>query len=62
MYGAILESSVCEQSARVTSMDSADKNAGEMVEHLTLQFNQARQGAITQEIIEIVSGVDAAAK
>lgn len=59
LYGAILEASCCEQSARIASMDSAVKNADEMVETLTLRYNQARQGAITQEIIEIVGGANA---
>lgn len=59
LFGLVLESSCCEQSARVTSMDSAVKNADEMIDTLTLQYNQARQGTITQEIIEIVSGADA---
>lgn len=59
LFGAILESSSCEQSARITSMDSAVKNADEMISALTLAYNQARQGAITQEIIEIVGGADA---
>lgn len=59
LYGAILESSACEQSARIISMDSAVKNADEMIESLTLLYNQARQGAITQELIEIVGGANA---
>jgi len=59
LYGAILESSACEQSARIASMDSAAKNADEMIRSLTLRYNQARQGAITQEIIEIVGGANA---
>lgn len=59
LYGAMLESSVCEQSARIASMDAAVKNSDEMIESLTLQYNQARQGTITQELIEIVSGASA---
>lgn len=59
IYGAILEASSCEQSARVTSMDSAVKNSDEMISRLSLQYNQARQGRITQEIIEITGGADA---
>ena len=59
VYGAILESAACEQSARVAAMDAAVKNAGEMIDTLTLRYHQARQGEITQEIIEIVSGADA---
>jgi F-type H+-transporting ATPase subunit gamma len=56
LYGAILESAVCEQSARITSMDSAARNADDMIRKLELFYNQIRQGAITQEIIEIVNG------
>jgi F-type H+-transporting ATPase subunit gamma len=59
VYGAMLESMVCEQAARMTSMDSASRNAGEILESLTLEFNRKRQGAITQEINEIVSGANA---
>jgi F-type H+-transporting ATPase subunit gamma len=58
-YGAMLESAVCEQAARMTSMDSASRNAGEILDDLTLEFNRKRQGAITQEINEIVSGANA---
>ena len=50
------ESFTCEVVARRFAMDSAGKNAGEMIENLTLQYNRARQGAITQEITEIVAG------
>ena len=59
IYGAILESAACEHSARIATMDSAVKNAGEMIDALTLLYHQARQGEITREIIEIVSGADA---
>ena len=59
IYGAMLESSVCEQAARMTSMDAAARNADEIVEDLTLQYNRQRQGAITQEISEIVGGANA---
>ena len=62
LYGVLLESAVCEQSARITSMDGAAKAADEMIAQLTLQYNQARQGAITQEITEIVRGADAVAQ
>ena len=60
VYAAILESAACEHSARIATMDSAVKNAGGMIEALTLLYHQARQGEITREIIEIVSGADAA--
>lgn len=56
LYGALCESLASEQAARRTAMDSASKNAEDMLEVLTLQFNRARQGAITQEITEIVAG------
>jgi F-type H+-transporting ATPase subunit gamma len=59
LYGAMIESAVCEQASRMTSMDAAARNAGEIVEDLTLQFNRQRQGAITQEISEIVGGANA---
>ena len=56
LYGALCESRASEQAARRTAMDSATKNADEMIEDLSLKFNQARQAAITQEITEIVAG------
>ena len=59
VYGAIAESWASELGARRTAMDSASKNAGDMVSALSLQYNRARQAAITQEITEIVSGANA---
>jgi len=59
MYAAIISGALCEQAARMTSMDSSTKNAGEIIEKLTLQFNRQRQSNITQEITEIVSGANA---
>ncbi|MFP4697374.1 MAG: ATP synthase F1 subunit gamma [Eubacteriales bacterium] len=59
IYGALRESIASEQGARMTAMDSATKNAGEMIEGLTLEFNRARQASITQEISEIVGGAEA---
>ena len=59
IYGAMVESTVCEQASRMTSMDAATRNAGEIVDKLTLQFNRQRQSAITQEISEIVGGANA---
>ncbi len=56
LYGALCESRASEQAARRTAMDSATQNAEEMIENLSLQFNRARQAAITQEITEIVAG------
>ena len=59
IYGTLCESVASEQGARRTAMDAATKNAGEMIEHLNLYYNRARQAAITQEITEIVAGADA---
>ena len=59
IFGAMMESAVCEQASRMTSMDSATRNATEIIEDLTLEFNRKRQGMITQEITEIVSGANA---
>jgi F-type H+-transporting ATPase subunit gamma len=56
LYGALCESRAAEQAARRTAMDSATKNADEMIEDLSLKYNRARQAAITQEITEIVAG------
>ena len=56
LYGALCESRASEQAARRTAMDSATQNADEMIADLSLQFNRARQAAITQEITEIVAG------
>ncbi len=56
LYGALCESRASEQAARRSAMDSATKNANEMIEDLSLKFNRARQAAITQEITEIVAG------
>ncbi len=56
IYGALCESVASEQGARRTAMDSATKNAEEMIDDLNLKYNRARQGAITQEITEIVAG------
>ncbi len=59
IFGALVESATCEQAARMTSMDSATENADGMIGKLNLVYNRARQGAITQEINEIVSGASA---
>ena len=59
VYGALCESVSSELAARRTAMDSASKNASDMIEHLSLNYNRARQAAITQEITEIVAGADA---
>jgi F-type H+-transporting ATPase subunit gamma len=59
IYRAILESIASEQGARMTAMDSASKNAGDLIGSLTLNMNRIRQAAITKEIIEVVSGAAA---
>ena len=59
VYRALLESVASEQGARMTAMDSASKNAGELIQTLTLNMNRIRQASITREIIEIVSGASA---
>lgn len=56
IYGAVCESFSSELSARRNAMDSATKNAGEMIDSLSIKYNRARQGAITQEITEIIGG------
>ena len=58
MYGAMVEAYASEQTARMTAMDNATQNAGEMLEQLTLMSNQARQAKITNELIEIVNGAE----
>ena len=59
IYGAMCESVASELGARRTAMDSASKNAGDMIDHLNLYYNRARQAAITQELTEIVAGAQA---
>ena len=59
MFQALLESAAAEQAARMTAMDNATENAEDMIDELTLEFNRARQAAITTEIMEIVSGSEA---
>lgn len=59
LYYAQLQNAACEQSSRMVAMDNASKNAGEMVEKLTLEFNKARQQSITMELCEIISGAEA---
>lgn len=59
VFRALLESAAAEQAARMTAMDSATKNAAEMIDDLTLNMNRVRQAKITREIIEIVSGAAA---
>ena len=59
LYRALLESAASEQGARMTAMRNASKNAGELIDGLTLEMNRARQAAITQEILEVVAGAEA---
>ncbi|HEX6187819.1 MAG TPA: ATP synthase F1 subunit gamma, partial [Pyrinomonadaceae bacterium] len=59
IFRALLESIASEQGARMTAMEAASKNAGELISTLTLNMNRVRQAAITREIIEIVSGASA---
>ncbi len=59
LWAALLESNAAENGARMAAMDAATKNAGELIEKLTLEMNRIRQAAITREIIEVVSGSDA---
>jgi F-type H+-transporting ATPase subunit gamma len=59
IFAALLESAASEQGARMTAMRNASKNAGELIDRLTLEMNRARQAEITQEILEVVAGADA---
>jgi len=61
LYRALLESAASEQGARMTAMRNASKNAGELIDSLTLSMNRARQSEITQEILEVVGGAEALA-
>lgn len=58
VFRALLESSASEQGARMSAMDSASRNASDMIGKLTLQYNRARQAAITKELMEIISGAE----
>jgi len=58
LFRALLESGASEQGARMSSMDSASRNAADMIDRLTLQYNRARQAAITKELMEIISGAE----
>lgn len=60
LYGALVEAVASENGARMQAMDAATSNADEMIDKLTLQFNRARQGSITQELTEIIAGANAA--
>ena len=58
IFKAMLESSASEQGSRMSAMDNATRNAGEMVDKLTIEYNRSRQAAITKELIEIISGAE----
>ena len=59
IYTALLENAASEQGARMAAMDNATRNAGEMIDRLTIEYNRSRQAAITKELIEIISGAEA---
>ena len=59
IFRALLDSAAGEHAARMTAMDNATRNAGDMINDLTLQYNRARQAYITKELIEIISGAEA---
>ena len=59
LFSALLENGASEQGARMSAMDNATRNAGEMIDKLTIQFNRSRQAVITNELIEIISGAEA---
>ncbi|MED5305112.1 MAG: F0F1 ATP synthase subunit gamma [Pseudomonadota bacterium] len=59
IYSALLESSAAELAARMTAMDNATRNAGDLIDRLTLVYNRTRQATITKELIEIISGAEA---
>ena len=59
IYRALLESVASEHGARMTAMDSATNNANDLIDRLTLQYNRARQAAITKELMEIIGGAEA---
>ena len=59
LFRAMLENAASEQGSRMTAMDNATRNAGEMINKLTIQYNRTRQAAITTELIEIIAGAEA---
>ncbi|MGY2733132.1 F0F1 ATP synthase subunit gamma [Sphingomonas sp. UYP23] len=59
IFGALLENAASEQGSRMTAMDNATRNAGDMINRLTIQYNRSRQAAITTELVEIISGAEA---
>ncbi|MBM3606742.1 MAG: ATP synthase F1 subunit gamma, partial [Alphaproteobacteria bacterium] len=59
IFAALLENAASEQGARMSAMDNATRNAGDMIDRLTTEYNRSRQAAITKELIEIISGAEA---
>jgi F-type H+-transporting ATPase subunit gamma len=59
VFRALLDSAAGEQAARMTAMDNATRNAGDMIKNLSVKYNRARQAYITKELIEIISGAEA---
>ena len=59
IYTALLENAASEQGARMTAMDNATRNAGDMINRRTMNYNRTRQAVITKELIEIISGAEA---
>jgi F-type H+-transporting ATPase subunit gamma len=59
LYGALLENAASEQGARMTAMDNATRNAGDMIKQLRIKYNRTRQAVITKELIEVISGAEA---
>ncbi|RMD60062.1 MAG: F0F1 ATP synthase subunit gamma, partial [Nitrospirae bacterium] len=62
LYRIILESNTSEEAARMVAMENATRNADEMIDTLTLEFNKARQAAITKEMLDIIGGAEAISK
>ena len=59
IYRGLLENAAGEEGARMTAMDNATRNAGELIDSLTLNYNRSRQAQITKELIEVISGAEA---
>ena len=59
IFGALLEHNASEQGASMTAMDNATRNAGDLIDNLTIIYNRSRQAAITTELIEIIAGAEA---
>jgi F-type H+-transporting ATPase subunit gamma len=59
LFGALLEREASEQGASMTAMDNATRNAGDLINKLTIEYNRSRQAAITTELVEIISGAEA---